>query len=162
MQISSIDEYLRIEPLDEPEKLVLAHAQFPFGVVVECDFPEWDVANRWCWQNFGPRQGECWGQLEYATCPLILPTEHIVKEVVRGKEYEVKRYSNVPAHNHVGIWTTYWFGKTDYDHGYGEFCFSSGDDKTKFSEYIPHVDWGENYPWSKDEMKEPQRERQQP
>jgi hypothetical protein len=132
MRISSVEEYVRIEPLDDPTELELTHAQFPYRVVVECDFPEWDVANRWCWQNFGPRHGECWSQLEYATCPLIFPTEHIVKAVVPGKEYELKRYSNVHIPHHVGIWTTYWFGKTEYDHGYGEFSFIRENNKAKF------------------------------
>jgi hypothetical protein len=71
MRISSIDEYAAIEPLDDPAGLELIDAQFPYRVVVECDFPEWDVANRWCWQNFGPRHGECSSQREYAACPLI-------------------------------------------------------------------------------------------
>src|ERR1700683_1229674 len=101
MRISSVDEYVRIERLDDPAELELTHVLFPYGVVVECDFPEWDVANRWCWQNFGPRHGECWSQLEYATCPIIMRTEHIVKTVFRDKEYELKRYLNVDAHHHV-------------------------------------------------------------
>src|SRR3954465_15512197 len=39
MRISSLDEYLQIEPLDEPAELEATHAQFPFDAVVECDFP---------------------------------------------------------------------------------------------------------------------------
>jgi hypothetical protein len=155
MRIGCIEEYTRIFPLEDPAaELASILAQFPYGTVVECDFPEWDVANRWCWQNFGPRHGECWGHVEYATCPLVLPTEHVVKIQVRGKEYELKRYSSVPKHNHVGIWTTHWFGKTEYDHGFGEFCFCNEDHKAKFLEYVPHVDWGENFPWLKDETNE--------
>lgn len=146
MRISTRAEYLQIEPSDDVD-VEESHTLFPHHVVVECDLPEWNVAIRWCWNNFGPRDGECWSQLEYATCPIILKTEHTEKMVVRGKEYEIKRYLNVDAHHHVGSWTTNWFGKTDYDHGFGEFCFSSEQDRAKFLEYVPQVDWGENFPW---------------
>lgn len=155
MRLGTKEEYTSIEPMDDPAaELDLIHAQFPYGVVVECDFPEWDVATRWCWQNFGPRHGECLGQLKYAVCPLVLPTEHIVRIDVGGKECEQKQYSIVQLHDHVGKWTTHWYGKTEYDHGFGEFCFSSPEQKARFLEFVPQVDWGENYPWLKDEVKE--------
>jgi len=154
MKISNLDEYLQIEPLDDPAERDQLHVRFLHGVVVECDFPEWDVANRWCWQNCGPRHGECSSQPQYATCPVILPTERIEKTNWGGQQLELKRYSSVPVHHHVGIWTTYWFGKTDYDHGFGEFCFSNENDLAKFLEFVPQVDWGENYPWLKDEARE--------
>jgi hypothetical protein len=34
-------------------------AKLPHTVIVEGSFPEYDVAGRWCWQNVGPRDGEC-------------------------------------------------------------------------------------------------------
>jgi hypothetical protein len=148
MRISSVEEYNRIEALDPAaQEDEITDRQFPHVVVVECDFPEWDLAIRWCWRKFGPRHGECWGKVDYTACPLVLMTEHVVKTVVQGKTYEVKRYSSVDVHHHVGTWTTRWFTKTDYDHGYGAFCFSNEADKAQFVQYVPLVDWGENFPW---------------
>ena len=96
--------------------------QFPYMVIVEGDYPEWDVAERWCWQSFGPRHGACNWQTGYPACPIILATEKVPTRVVQGgQEYTCLRYSNPVEHSHTGTWTTYWFGKTDYDHGFGAF-----------------------------------------
>lgn len=38
-------------------------------------------------------------------------------------------------------------GKTEYDHGFGDFCFSTAADFNLFEQQVPNFDWGENYPW---------------
>jgi len=76
-------------------------AVFPHAVVLQVAFPELDFANRWCWQQFGPADGECYeAQSEYPACRLR--TEH----------------------RHAGTWRTIWLEKTDYDFGFNEWCFA--------------------------------------
>src|SRR5262245_1422187 len=66
-------------------------ARFPYSVMLKLSFPELDFADRWCWQNFGPRDGECTQRYsEYRACDRMEP------------------------HLHVGKWTSHWFVKTDY------------------------------------------------
>jgi hypothetical protein len=151
MRVGSIQEYLESSFFAVPASALedtLASAeirdQFPFAVIVEADYPEWDVAERWCWQTFGPRHGECnWGT-DYAACPKILATEKTLTTVVNGREeFKYMTYSNPEKHSHAGAWTTYWFGKTSYDHGYGAFCFSNENDKITFIAHVPKVDFGE-------------------
>ena len=148
MRIATTDEYLEHDVIYEPDERKYLHAKFPHVVVIEGDFPEVGVALRWCWANFGPQHGECW-EWEYPSCPLILATESLEAYDVKGFKWDKKAYSRVAEHCHVGEWTLHWLGKTDYDHGFGEFCFGNEIHKAAFEQQIPKFDWGENYPWLK-------------
>ena len=63
--LSSFEEYLAsdddsfeeraAQELDRNERLL----RFPYSVMLQVSYPELDFANRWCWQNFGPSDGEC-------------------------------------------------------------------------------------------------------
>jgi hypothetical protein len=91
MRASSIDEYLKLAVVDGQENHELNSAEFPYVVVVEGDYPEFDVAARWCWTCFGPQHGDCWSPSEYAVCPVVLKTEHsTVRSTPDGKIYEIK------------------------------------------------------------------------
>lgn len=152
MRIGTIEDYVKDSYLDNSSALedTLAPAgirdQFPFMVIVEGDYPEFDVAGRWCWRTFGPRHGECDWHSTYPACPIILATEKVEKTVIHsGQEFKYLTYANPTEHSHQGSWTTYWFGKTGYDYGYGAFCFSNENEKMKFINYLPEVNLGENY-----------------
>ncbi|MBY0242936.1 MAG: hypothetical protein K2X55_26870 [Burkholderiaceae bacterium] len=96
--------------------------RFPFSVMLKVSYPELDFANRWCWQRFGPNDGECYqAQSEYRVC---LESE---------------------PHEHSGIWTSHWFEKTDYDFGFNEWYFSSIEDRDLFIAVLDEINWGENY-----------------
>jgi hypothetical protein len=96
---------------------------FPFAVMLEVAYPEMDFANRWCWFQFGPAQGECQQMhSEYRACDQSGP------------------------HCHLGRWTTHWHGKTDYNFGFHEWYFATEADRVRFLEFVPHLDWGEHYP----------------
>ena len=62
---SSFEEYLANtdETKEElAEQLAVRDATlraFPFSVILQVAYPEIDYANRWTWQQFGPRDGEC-------------------------------------------------------------------------------------------------------
>ena len=63
--LSSFEEYLAStddsleeraeQERDRDERL----SRFPYAVMLKVSFPELDFANRWCWQQFGPRDGKC-------------------------------------------------------------------------------------------------------
>jgi hypothetical protein len=82
-----------------------------------------DFANRWCWQNFGPCDGEC---------------------TQRYSEYRVCDRSE--PHSHVGKWTSHWFVKTDYDFGYNEWYFAENVDRDRFLANVDKINWGEHFP----------------
>ncbi len=149
MRASSIEEYLKLDDIYDSEERNDLHSRFPHVVVIEGDFPEVGVAHRWCWTKFGPSHGEClnWG---YPYCPLVLATERLEMCDLGGKRWEKKVYSPVAAHSHNGVWTLHWLGKTDYDHGFGEFCFANEVHSAMFEREIPRFDWGENFPWLKE------------
>ncbi len=143
MRVSSIDEYLEEYGADE-----FIPTEFSQVVVVECDYPELDVAIRWCWTCFGPKDGQCLLGSEYPACPVVLATERPdVRLGPGGQQHLIKVYDEVAPHTHAGKWTIQWLGKTDYDHGFAAFSFQLEADKDKFVQYVPNVDWGENYPW---------------
>jgi hypothetical protein len=148
MRVSSINEYLTAGQIDQQEQEPI-FAEFPHVVVVEGDYPEFDLAVRWCWTCFGPQHGECWSiQSEYPACPVVLATEHSrVRASPEGKTYEIKAYDRVAPHRHSGEWTVIFLEKTDYDHGFGEFCFRLEAHKDEFLQQVPKIDWGENFPW---------------
>ena len=132
--VSSLEQYLANtdETEDErSEQIAFRNAtlhEFPYAVMLEVAFPEMDYANRWAWQHFGPRHGECFEvrtglrPSEYPMCPLEEP------------------------HEHKGTWCCQWFVKTDYDFGFCEWYFSNASDKDHFLEFAPSINWGENYP----------------
>jgi hypothetical protein len=91
MQVSSFDEYRNLEGNEAVDDHDLIPPDFPHVVVVECDFPDLDVAIRWCWKNFGPHHGECTSSYsEYPACPIILATERQgVRVGPDGKAYQI-------------------------------------------------------------------------
>jgi hypothetical protein len=99
-------------------------AAFPHSVLLQLSYPELDYANRWCWQQFGPAHGDCLEQAgsEYPACDLPI------------------------AHSHEGKWLTYWLAKTEYNFGFNEWCFARQEDRDRFLEFVPQINWGERYP----------------
>ncbi|HEY2410878.1 MAG TPA: hypothetical protein VGI40_01470 [Pirellulaceae bacterium] len=100
--------------------------QFPHAVMVELSYPELDFANRWCWQQFGPGDGDCSQKdSEYRVCLIEEP------------------------HSHSGVWTNYWFEKTDYNFGVNEWYFAHQANCELFLEFVPRINWGESFPDAK-------------
>jgi len=98
-------------------------AAFPFAVMLQVEYAEMDFANRWCWQQFGPADGDCQqAHSEYPACQQPSP------------------------HCHSGRWITHWYCKTDYNFGFHEWYFASEADRDRFLEFVPHLNWGEHYP----------------
>ncbi|WP_417392522.1 hypothetical protein [Gimesia sp.] len=96
---------------------------FPYPVMLELSFPELDYANRWCWQHFGPSHGECFQKHSlYPMCAADFP------------------------HCHIGSWSSRWFVKTDYDFGFNEWYFSNASERELFLQFVPDINWGENFP----------------
>lgn len=129
--LSSFDDYLALDYLwitqEQKEELITERnerlSRFPFSVILQVAYPELDFANRWCWQNFGPTDGECLQkQSQYPACNLETP------------------------HSHSGNWITCWIDKIDYDFGFNEWCFCRESDRDLFLEYLPMINWGEKYP----------------
>ena len=108
--------------VDETQDRNTRLVAFPHSVLLQVSYPEMDFANRWCWQQFGPSNGQC-----------------------------LQSYSEYPAcsmngeHEHKGTWTTHWLAKTDYNFGYNEWYFASQADRDRFIEYLPQVHWGEKF-----------------
>ena len=108
---------------DETRNRNTRMASFPHSVLLRVAFAEMDFANRWCWQQFGPSDGQCLQPYsEYPACSMS------------GK------------HEHRGTWMSHWLAKTDYNFGYNEWHFSNLADRDRFVEYLPQVNWGENFP----------------
>jgi hypothetical protein len=127
--ISNFDSYLETggdtteEQLDQQLVRRETLENFPYPVMLELAYPEMDFTNRWCWQRFGPNRGECHQKhSEYRTCTIDAP------------------------HCHIGRWTQHWFVKTDYDFGFCEWYFSISSDRDLFLEFVPSINWGENFP----------------
>lgn len=128
--------------------------RFPNTVIATGFYPEHDYASLWCWQNISPENGPCnaWHS-EYPACPLVLATEHIERGTWKDKSgkdlsWERKRYTNPGNHGHEGIWSFLWLGKTNYDYGYGEFCFRNESDRESFLAAFSTFTWSED--WNKD------------
>lgn len=172
---ASYDEYLKDEQwrrdwiaANRPEKELADHdkrmeekqkkrddlrSRFPYAVVLEGSYPEFDYVSRWCWQNIGEMDCEkCYESYsEFPGCPLILGGEKKKKTVSHttseGKlvSWE-EEYYDVPEHSHTGEWTYYWLGKTGYDYGFGEFFFKNQADLDRFLAVVPTID-----PWRDEE-----------
>jgi hypothetical protein len=98
-------------------------SRFPYVVMLQVSFPELDFANRWCWNHFGPSDGECTQNYsEYRVCALAEP------------------------HSHVGKWMSHWFEKTDYNFGFNEWYFAEQRDWECFLANVNQINWGEKYP----------------
>ena len=128
-KLSSIEKYLSCED-DSPEELAEQESsrkerlsRFPYAVMLEVAFPELDYANRWCWTNFVPADGGCAQKYsQYRVCQVGVP------------------------HSHTGVWAQHWFVKTDYDFGFTEWYFADQSNYELFLNYVPEINWGENYP----------------
>ena len=77
-------EYYKLEEIEKDlqtngVRRYEAKARFPHGLIVEGDWPEYDVATRWCWQQFGPYDGQCLEHYsEYPACPVVLETKKML------------------------------------------------------------------------------------
>jgi hypothetical protein len=125
---SSFEEYLASENYSpevraqEERDRKVRQSQFPYAVTLQLSFAEFDFANRWCWQHFGPGKGECLQyQSEYPACNIA------------------------QLHSHTGKWMWHWLAKTDYAFGFCEWCFSAQSDRDSFLASIGEISWGEKY-----------------
>ena len=126
---SSLEEYLASEDdsvddraaqeIDRNERML----RFPHSVMLKLSFPEIDFANRWCWQHFGPGDGECSQRYsEYRVCDRTEP------------------------HSHVGRWMSHFFVKTEYDFGFNEWYFAERSERDLFVGNVDNINWGEHFP----------------
>lgn len=119
-------------------------AVFPYSVVAEGFYSEHDYATRWCWQHISPKNGLCDSyQSDYLALSSVLETEFLEHTFYRGNEWFHKRYWEPAEHAHQGEWAYLWFGKTDYDYGFGEYYFAQDTDRAKFVEAFPAFTWDE-------------------
>jgi hypothetical protein len=103
--------------VEEEQERRICLAQFPHAILLQLSVSELDFANRWCWEQFGPAQGECCGMhSQYPACHL------------QG------------AHSHDGKWMTRWLVKTSYDYGFNEWYFARFPDKVRFLEFVHALD----------------------
>lgn len=132
-RLATFDTYLNLTD-ESAEEIAQAlsyregqRARFPWTVMLELAYPEWDYANRWCWRNMGPHHGECFQSRAgskhsyYPVCMIDTP------------------------HSHEGIWTSRWWVKTDYDFGFAEWYFITEPDRNRFLQFEPGIHWGEKY-----------------
>lgn len=87
-QLADFDTYLESEYPDasggaadaraaEGRERQIRLVDFPFDVVLAVAYAELDCADRWCWQQFGPADGECrQSSSEYSECGLQDPHSH--------------------------------------------------------------------------------------
>ncbi|MBT5018587.1 MAG: hypothetical protein HON04_07560 [Planctomicrobium sp.] len=126
---STFDAYLKsggdtvAEQLDQQTGRKQTLRAFPYPVMLELAFPELDFVNRWCWQHFGASHGECF-----------------------QKHSQYRMCTADDQHSHIGSWTNRWLVKTDYDFGFNEWYFSTDSDRDLFLEFVPSINWGENFP----------------
>ena len=126
--LSSFEEYLtsmdypsEVRAEEERERMGRLE-RFPYMVTLQVSFAELDFANRWCWQHFGPSDGDCLQrQSDYPAC------------------------NNLEPHSHTGKWMCYWLAKTDYDFGFCEWYFSEQPDRDFFLAGVGEIHWGEKY-----------------
>ena len=123
---ANTDETLQ-EIREQRERRQSVMERFPYPVMLEVAYPEMDYANRWVWQNFGPRNGECYD----------------VRAGSRHSDYPI--CDDPEPHEHNGTWCCHWIVKTDYDFGFCEWYFSRSDDRDRFLEFAPSINWGEKF-----------------
>ena len=126
--LSSFEEYLVSEDyapeirVQEERQRASRTSRFPYTVTLELSYPELDFANRWCWQRFGPSDGDCLQrQSEYPACSIPEP------------------------HSHTGKWMWYWLAKTDYNFGFCEWYFSEQSERDCFLASVGEINCGEKY-----------------
>ena len=126
--VSSFEEYLASQdyPPEVQSEVELERkdrlTRFPYEVTLQVSFAELDFANRWCWQHFGPGDGECFQ---------------------RRSDYSVCCISE--SHSHAGKWMWYWLAKTNYNFGFCEWYFSDQADRDCFLAHVAEINWGEKY-----------------
>lgn len=126
--LSSIEKYLacdedsRVARMDQNRERDERLCRFPYPVMLQLAYPEADNAIRWCWEHFGPMNGECFQKYsEYRVCFEVAP------------------------HCHTGTWTSHWFVKTEYNFGFLEVYFAQKADWNLFLANLNQINWGENY-----------------
>ena len=123
--LSSVEEYLAgkdftAEARAERNGWLL---RFPHSVMLQVSFAELDFANRWCWQRFGPSNGECLEyQPDYRVCEL--------------KE----------RHSHRGKWRWHFYEKTICNFGFCQWFFAERADYESFRTNVDEINWGKKYP----------------
>jgi hypothetical protein len=127
--LSDIEMYLDYEvftPEVRAEEIAVRNSRlllFPHAVLLQVAYPELDFANRWCWNQFGPADGECTQRdSQYRICEVDQP------------------------HSHSGSWMTHWLAKTDYDFGFNEWYFVERYHYNRFLAFLPELNWGEKFP----------------
>ncbi len=119
--LASEDDSLQVRAFEEQER-ELRRSRFPHTVTLQLSFAELDYANRWCWQHFGPADGNCLQyHSDYPVCDLA------------------------GAHSHKGKWIWYWLVKTEYNFGFCEWCFFELSDQNRFLASVSEIHWGEKY-----------------
>ena len=137
---------MQCEPWNQ-EQRTEAMKRFPYGVIIESFYPEGDFAHRWCWQQFGPMDCKVCAEhySDYPGCPKVLAIEtYKIKKTYEkdGVVHEYDFHTRDPGeHGHVGTWTTVWLGKTGYDYGFTQYCFSTLEQQNKFVEAVPTFTW---------------------
>ncbi len=126
--LSSFEEYLASEDYstevrtEEERRRKDRLSRFPYTVTLQVSFAELDFANRWCWQNFGPGEGDCLQrQSDYPACDIAGP------------------------HSHTGRWMWYWLAKSDHNFGFCEWYFASQAERDGFLASVEKINWGEKY-----------------
>lgn len=83
--LSSFEAYLAEDCLpefrgEEERERASRLSRFPYPVTLQVSFPELDFANRWCWQHFGPCDGDCLQRhSDYPACSVPEPHSHTGK-----------------------------------------------------------------------------------
>ncbi len=105
------------------------HRKFPYVVTIDSNKESIDNMVDWCWEEFGPKSGECnrkecWEngtKVEYAQPRLLV-----------GIPYETRYMQAKHIHNHLGDWALVWALKTTYEDGFCDFCFKHADQAVFF------------------------------
>lgn len=133
------------------EKRAVLLVKFPYTVLVEASWVEGDVPDRWCWQQFGPRNGPCQDHYsEYPACPLVLATRHeklytyTEADGTTGESADWE-FTKPEEHSHEGVWDCIPLGKTGYDFGFLEWGFTTPERRDRFKDVVESLGFGEQY-----------------
>lgn len=138
-KISSFEKYVKEKDIESGTSMVKRYLEgervleredtrrsFPYVVTVESDYPSMDDAEAFCWNMFGPRNGECaQTDSECPVCPLVINA--------KTKKLDEDGFIDVEDHSHIGVWTMFWISKTGYDYGFADFCFKDESDMNIFA-----------------------------
>ena len=130
LRLSSLDEYL--ETTDESRSQLIDYfkartkrvEKFPHIAMLQVGFIQRDVANRWCFQQWGLADGEC--QEMHSSYPCC-------------------EIENNHSHDD-GTWMSVFLAKTDYDYGFNEWYFETEAQRNEFVANLPSIDHGEKFP----------------